>query len=73
MAAWSEGLVAVLLRDEADDLLAADLQRLKATFGDCGYRALIRRFAPDEYLRLWVVEQAVRAETATPQIAAEPL
>ena len=72
VAAWSEGLLAVLLGDEAGERLTANLQRLKATFGDRGYMALIRRFAPDEHLRLWAVEQAAQAETATPQIAAGP-
>ena len=61
VAAWSEGLIAVLLGDEADERLTADLQRLKATFGYRTYMALIRRFAPDEHLRLWAVEQAAHA------------
>jgi hypothetical protein len=58
VAAWSDGHLAVLLGDEADERLTADLQRLKTTFGDRCYMALIRRFAPDEYPRLWAVEQA---------------
>jgi error-prone DNA polymerase len=60
VTAWSEGLLAILLRNEANELLTADLQRLKATFGDRSYMALIRCFAPDEHLRLWAVEQAAR-------------
>jgi hypothetical protein len=45
MAAWSEGLLAVLLGDEAGERLTANLQRLKTTIGNRGYKALIRRFA----------------------------
>jgi error-prone DNA polymerase len=74
VAAWSEGLLAVLFGDEAGERLTANLQRLKTTFGNRGYMALIRRFAPDQHLRLCVVEQAAQAArvlTAAPQIAAE--
>lgn len=59
--AWNEGLLAVLLGDHADEDLAFNLQRLKRTFGNRAYMALIRRFAPDEHLRLWQVEQAAQA------------
>ncbi|WP_262028556.1 error-prone DNA polymerase [Microvirga sp. Mcv34] len=59
--AWNEGLLAVLLGDRADEDLAFNLQRLKRTFGNRASMALIRRFAPDEHLRLWQVEQAAQA------------
>jgi error-prone DNA polymerase len=59
--AWSEGLLAVLLGDHANEDLSFNLQRLKRIFGNRAYMALIRRFAPDEYLRLWQVEQAAQA------------
>jgi error-prone DNA polymerase len=72
VAAWSEGLLAVLLGDMAGERLTANLQRLKTTFGNRSYMALIRRFAPYQYLRPWAAEQAAQAETATPQIAAGP-
>ena len=71
VAAWSEGLFAVLLGDKAGERLTANLQRPKTTFGTRSYMALIRRFAPDWYLRPWAVEQAARAAAGTPQIAAE--
>jgi error-prone DNA polymerase len=51
----------VLLGDDADETHLLNLQRLKHTFGDRAYMALIRRFAPNEHLRLWQVEQAVQA------------
>jgi len=58
---WNEGLLAILLGDEANDTLKANLSRLKATFGNSAYMALIRRFAPNEHLRLHYVEEAARA------------
>jgi len=61
VAAWNEGLLAVLLGDQADDSLKANLARLKTTFGNRAYMALIRRFAPNEHLRLYHVEQAAQA------------
>jgi error-prone DNA polymerase len=59
--AWNEGSLAVLLGDEANDALLLNLRRLKRMFGDRAYMSLIRRFAPDEHLRLWQVEQASHA------------
>jgi error-prone DNA polymerase len=61
VAIWNDGLIAVLLGDDADDRLEADLRRLKRTFADRAYMALIRRFGPNEHLRLWQVEQAAQA------------
>lgn len=61
LVAWNEGLLAILLGDEADEVLKANLTRLKTTFRDRAYMALIRRFAPNEHLRLYHVEQAARA------------
>ena len=59
--AWNEGLLAVLLGDHADEALQLDLRRLKRIFKDRAYMALIRRFAPNEQLRLWQIEQAAQA------------
>jgi error-prone DNA polymerase len=68
VVAWNEGLIAILLGDEADDILKSNLTRLKAVFGSRAYMALIRRFAPNEHLRLYYIEQA--AQTAkVPTIA----
>jgi error-prone DNA polymerase len=61
VTAWNEGLLAILLGDEADEELKANLTRLKATFGDRAYMALIRRFAPNEHPRLYYIEQAAQA------------
>jgi error-prone DNA polymerase len=60
IAAWNEGLLAILLGDETDKALIANLKRLKETFGNRAYMALIRRFAPNEHLRLFYVEQAAQ-------------
>ena len=63
VAAWSEGLLAVLLGDDADDGLAADLRRAEgASSADRAYHGpdppLRRRTT---HLRLVQVEQAARA------------
>jgi error-prone DNA polymerase len=61
VVAWNEGLLAILLGDEADDELRTNLARLKAVFGGRAYMALIRRFAPNEHHRLVYGEQAAQA------------
>ncbi|WP_262298718.1 error-prone DNA polymerase [Microvirga sesbaniae] len=58
---WNQGLVAILLGDEATEELDRNLVRLKETFGNRAYMALIRRFAPNEHLRLHAIEQAAQA------------
>ncbi|KLK91501.1 DNA polymerase [Microvirga vignae] len=61
VAVWNEGLLALLLGDEANDVLDQNLERLRQTFGNRAYMALIRRFAPNEHLRLHTIEQAAQA------------
>lgn len=61
LAEWSEGLLAVLLADEADAKLATDLGRLRATFGDRAYCALTRQFRPNDHVRLCAIEKLARA------------
>jgi error-prone DNA polymerase len=58
---WNEGIIAILLGDEAGHELKANLVRLRATFGNRAYMALIRRFAPNEHLRLYYIEQMAQA------------
>jgi error-prone DNA polymerase len=58
---WNEGLLAILLGDKADDVLVGNLKRLKQTFGDRAYMALIRRFGPNEFVRLQAVAEAAQA------------
>jgi error-prone DNA polymerase len=59
--AWNEGMLAILLGDHPDDALKTNLARLKGTFGNRAYMALIRRFAPNEHLRLYHVEHLAQA------------
>ena len=49
---WSEGLIALLVPDEADEACAANLRRLKATFPAGAYLALTLRRRPGDALRL---------------------
>ena len=50
--AYGEGLIAVLLPDEADENCAFHLRRLKDGFGDRAYMALTLRRRPHDQIRL---------------------
>jgi error-prone DNA polymerase len=52
VAAYREGLIAVLVPDEADDNCIRHLHRLAGTFGDRAYVALTLRRRPNDALRL---------------------
>lgn len=49
---YSEGLMAVLVPDEADDVCAGQLRKVGAIFGDRAYVSLCLRRRPNERLRL---------------------
>jgi error-prone DNA polymerase len=49
---WSEGLIAILVPDEADEACAANLRRLQSTFPAGAYLALTLRRRPGDALRL---------------------
>ncbi|BCH60784.1 error-prone DNA polymerase 1 [Agrobacterium vitis] len=49
---YGDGLLAILVPDEADDACASTLRRLKSGFGDRGYLALTLRRRPNDALRL---------------------
>ncbi|MFC7706279.1 error-prone DNA polymerase [Plastorhodobacter daqingensis] len=53
LAAYGEGLIAVLVPDLADDLCGMRLRRLLDTFGDRAYLALTLRRRPNDQMRLW--------------------
>ncbi|WGF90958.1 error-prone DNA polymerase [Marinivivus vitaminiproducens] len=53
VAAWAEGLLAVLVPDEADARCVQALARLRTLFGDRAYLALTLRRRPNDQLRLW--------------------
>lgn len=53
LVAYSEEMIAVLIPDEADDLCAMQLRKLKECFGDRAYLALTLRRRPNDQLRLY--------------------
>ena len=53
VVAYSEGLIAVLVPDEADDICALHLRRLVEAFGDRAALALTLRRRPNDALRLY--------------------
>ncbi|HMO27967.1 error-prone DNA polymerase [Enterovirga sp.] len=53
LAAQGEGLLAILLPDEADAACTLRLRRLREAFGDRAYLALTLRRRPNDQLRLW--------------------
>jgi error-prone DNA polymerase len=66
LAAFSDGLLAVLLPDEADDACMRDLVRLHETFSDRAYLALTLRRRPNDALRLHALSaRAAQAGVAT--------
>ena len=52
LVAYGEGLIAILVPDEADDTCALRLRRLRKAFGDRAYMALALRRRPNDQLRL---------------------
>lgn len=50
--AYNDGLIAILLPDEADDVYASQLRRVSAVFGDRAYVSLCLRRRPRDRLRL---------------------
>ena len=53
VVAYSEGFIAVLVPDEADDLCAVRLRRLREAFVDRAHLALTLRRRPNDQLRLY--------------------
>jgi len=52
LVAYGEGLIAVLLPDQADNTCALNLRRLREAFGDRAYLALTLRRRPNDQMRL---------------------
>jgi error-prone DNA polymerase len=52
LVAYGDGLVAMLIPDEADAICALRLRRLRERFGDRAYMALTRRRRPNDAMRL---------------------
>ncbi|WP_374643655.1 error-prone DNA polymerase [Tabrizicola sp.] len=57
LAAYGEGLIAVLLPDLADEECGFRLRRLRDAFGDRAYLALTLRRRPNDQMRLWELSQ----------------
>lgn len=53
LVAYGEGLIAVLIPDQADDDSGRHLRHLREAFGDRAYMALTLRRRPNDQLRLW--------------------
>jgi error-prone DNA polymerase len=53
LVAYGEGLIAILVPDEADDTCAMRLRRLREAFGDRAFMALTLRRRPNDQLRLF--------------------
>ena len=64
LEAWSEGLLAVLIPDEADEVCATRLRRLSGLFGDRSYMALTLRRRPRDALRLHALANMALAARA---------
>ncbi|WP_024921355.1 MULTISPECIES: error-prone DNA polymerase [unclassified Afipia] len=66
VVAYGEGLIAVLVPDEADETCALRLRRLRESFGDRAYMALTLRRRPNDALRLYELSNlAARARVPT--------
>ncbi|MDE8344868.1 MAG: error-prone DNA polymerase, partial [Acidocella sp.] len=66
LVAYSEGLIAVLIPDEADDTCALRLRRLREAFGDRTYLALTLRRRPNDQMRLYALSNmAAQARVPT--------
>ncbi|MBX3576267.1 MAG: error-prone DNA polymerase [Rhizobiaceae bacterium] len=61
VVAYSEGLLAVLVPDEADDETALRLRRLRDAFPKRAYLALTLRRRPNDQLRLYDLSQMAQA------------
>ncbi|HYF57282.1 MAG TPA: error-prone DNA polymerase, partial [Salinarimonas sp.] len=61
VAAWGEGLVAVLVPGRISGALTGELRRLKESFADRAYCALTRRFRQTDLARLHVLDTLAKA------------
>jgi len=66
LAAYAEGLLGVLVSEEADEVCGMRLRRLRDAFGDRAYLALTLRRRPNDQLRLHELSKlAARLRVAT--------
>ncbi|MDO6670486.1 error-prone DNA polymerase, partial [Paracoccus sp. 1_MG-2023] len=64
----AEGLIAILVPDQADDTCAMHLRRMRETFSDRGYLALSLRRRPNDQLRLHNLAQLAQ-QARVPTVA----
>ena len=72
VAEWSEGLIAVLVTDKADNALDQNLRWLKSIFGDRAYCALTRRFRPNDAAMMQGIS-TIAAECGLPTVALDDI
>jgi error-prone DNA polymerase len=66
VVAYGEGMIAVLVPDEADEVCGLRLRRLAETFGNRAYMALTLRRRPNDQQRLFdLSNMAAQARVAT--------
>ncbi|HWU79638.1 MAG TPA: error-prone DNA polymerase, partial [Caulobacter sp.] len=68
LAAHAEGLIAILVPDEPDDLCAQQLARLSSIFGPDAHVALTLRRRPGDALRLYALERLAASAGVTPVV-----
>lgn len=61
LAAYGEGMIAVLVPDAADDSCAMRLRKIREVFGDRAYVALTLHRRPNDQLRLWELSNMASA------------
>ncbi len=61
LAAYGEGMLAILVPNEADDDLAHQLRKLRQTFGERAYLTLTLRRRPNDQLRLHQLVEMAQA------------
>ncbi|CAN5328475.1 error-prone DNA polymerase [soil metagenome] len=68
LAAYAQGLIAVLVPDQADPLCAQQLKKLATIFGRDAHMALTLRRRPGDALRLYELERLARAAGVIPVV-----
>ncbi|KAA2233141.1 error-prone DNA polymerase [Salinarimonas soli] len=61
VAAWGEGMIAVLVPGRIGEALPRELAHLREAFGDRAYCALTRRFRQNDAARLHAIDEMARA------------
>jgi error-prone DNA polymerase len=68
VARWSQGLIAILVPDRADDVCALHLSKIAAVFGSDAHLALTLQRRPREALRWHQLSQMAQAAGVTPVV-----